>query len=106
MAKAQSECKPVLEDLLQLFAASFQRLCGGPDAGAFGNVAVERPLVLDHLVASKPHRCLDVSREHYFILAVTFAAQVKRDSGGNGSRASVGKFALDALCRGGLKLEE
>ena len=48
---------------LQLFPASFQGFGIRPDARDRGNIAIERPVILDDPVAGPTHGCPDIRSE-------------------------------------------
>ena len=61
---------PSLEHALQLFTASLQGLGIRPDARDGRNLAIERAVILDHLVASLAHGCPDIRSEHKSIISL------------------------------------
>jgi hypothetical protein len=60
-----------LQHALQLFPASFQGLGIRPDAWDGRNVPIERPVILDNLVAGPAHGCWDIRSEHGSIISLT-----------------------------------
>ena len=66
-----AEEHPSLQHALQLLPAGFEGLGIRPDARDGRNVAIERPVILDNLVAGLAHGRSDIRSEHASIISLT-----------------------------------
>src|ERR1035437_9572329 len=66
-----AEQHPSLEHTFQLFPAGFEGLGIRPDARDGRNVAIERPVILDNLVAGLAHDRAEIRSEHASTISLT-----------------------------------